>query len=163
MREFRDSGSNANTKICFEIRATALCPCLHTEGFPLYRPHKDFPQGTSTEDLGNTKRKFTTPLSNNTTSTQEVRHNTNHLYTQRDRHLAKQDQPLTREIRLKTKQQSPLHLEGFQLNFHNYLSLEGFQHKYKKVFTTLGDHKDHKPIFSLKQDPNRQDRQIVQV
>ena len=31
--EFRDSGSNANTKICFEVRATALCPRLHTEGF----------------------------------------------------------------------------------------------------------------------------------
>ena len=37
--EFRDSGSNTNTKICFEVRAIALHPCLHTEGFPL-RPHK---------------------------------------------------------------------------------------------------------------------------
>jgi len=34
--EFRDSGSNANTKICFEVRTTALHPCLHTEGFPLH-------------------------------------------------------------------------------------------------------------------------------
>ena len=35
-REFRDSGSIANTEICFEVRATALRPCLHTKGFPLY-------------------------------------------------------------------------------------------------------------------------------
>ena len=34
--EFTDSGSNANTKICFEVRATALRPRLHTEGFSLY-------------------------------------------------------------------------------------------------------------------------------
>jgi len=38
--EFRDSGSNANTKICFKVRATALRPRLHTEGFSLYRPHR---------------------------------------------------------------------------------------------------------------------------
>ena len=35
--EFRDSESNANTKIYFEVRTTALCPPrLHTEGFLLY-------------------------------------------------------------------------------------------------------------------------------
>ena len=33
--EFRDSGSNANTKICFEVQATALRPRLHTKRFPL--------------------------------------------------------------------------------------------------------------------------------
>ena len=32
--EFRDSGPNANTKICFEVRATALRG--HTEGFTLF-------------------------------------------------------------------------------------------------------------------------------
>ena len=63
-REFRDSGSIANTKICFEVRATALRPCLHTEGFPLKRPHITPTQGTSTEDLGNTNLEYTTPLSN---------------------------------------------------------------------------------------------------
>jgi len=42
-KEFRDSGLNANTKICFEVRVTALRPGLHTEGF-LLRPHKDLPQ-----------------------------------------------------------------------------------------------------------------------
>ena len=35
MRELRDSGSNANIKICFEVRATALRPRLHTEGYQL--------------------------------------------------------------------------------------------------------------------------------
>ena len=38
-------------------------------------------QGTSTENLGNTNWEYTTPLFNNTTSTQEARHTTNHLYT----------------------------------------------------------------------------------
>ena len=33
--ELRDSGSNANNKIYFEVRATALRPRLHAEGFPL--------------------------------------------------------------------------------------------------------------------------------
>ena len=45
-KELRDSGSNANTKICFEIQATALRPHLHTEGFPLC-PHKTFHKRTS--------------------------------------------------------------------------------------------------------------------
>ena len=69
-RKFRDSGLIANTEIYFEIRATALRPRLHTEGFPLY-VHTGLPtQGTSTEDLGNTNLEYTTPLSN-----------TNNLYT----------------------------------------------------------------------------------
>ena len=34
-REFRDRGSIANTEICFEVRATALRPRLHTEEFLL--------------------------------------------------------------------------------------------------------------------------------
>jgi len=33
--ELRDSGSNANIKICFEVRATALRLRLHIEGFSL--------------------------------------------------------------------------------------------------------------------------------
>ena len=52
-REFRDSGSNANAEICFEIQATALRPRLHTEEFPLYIYTGLPTQGTSTEDLGN--------------------------------------------------------------------------------------------------------------
>ena len=59
----------------------ALRPRLHTEGFPLNRPHRASHTGNSTEDSGNTNREYTTPLSNNTTSTQEAKHNTNLLYT----------------------------------------------------------------------------------
>jgi len=39
-REFRDSGSNANIKICFEFWAPSSTSRLHTEGFSLYRPHR---------------------------------------------------------------------------------------------------------------------------
>ena len=63
-REFRDSGSIADTEICFEVRATALRPRLHTEGFQL-NVHTGLPtQGTSTENLGNATLEYTTPLSN---------------------------------------------------------------------------------------------------
>ena len=53
-REFRDSESIANTKICFEVRTTALRPCLYTEEFSLYVQIGLPTQGTSTEDLANT-------------------------------------------------------------------------------------------------------------
>ena len=33
--ELRDRRSNTNTRICFKVRATALRPRLHTEGFQL--------------------------------------------------------------------------------------------------------------------------------
>ena len=112
-REFRDSGSIANTKICFEVRATALRPRLHTEGFPLY-VHTGLPtQGISTEDLTNTTRSTQLLSPTNTTSTQEARHNNNHLtleeygtkpnnnhlYTQRDRHKAKTTISITSILR----------------------------------------------------------------
>jgi len=48
--EFRDSGSNANNKICFEVRVIGLRPRLHTEGFPLC-PHMTFHKGTFTKEL----------------------------------------------------------------------------------------------------------------
>jgi len=51
--EFRDSGSNINNNICFEVRATALRPRLQTEGFPLC-PYRTFHKGTSTEDYNTT-------------------------------------------------------------------------------------------------------------
>ena len=53
-KEFRDSGLNANTKICFEARATALRPHLHTEGFPL-RPHRTSHKGNLHRGLYNYK------------------------------------------------------------------------------------------------------------
>ena len=48
--ELRDSGSNENNKIYFEVRAIALRPHLHTEGFPQC-PHRTFHKWTSTEEL----------------------------------------------------------------------------------------------------------------
>ena len=50
-------------------------PALTQKDF-YYSVHTGLPtQGTSTENLGNTTLEYTTPLSNNTTtSTQEVRH-----------------------------------------------------------------------------------------
>ena len=42
MIELRDSESNANTEICFKVRATALRPRLHTEGFH-YKSTQDLP------------------------------------------------------------------------------------------------------------------------
>jgi len=53
--ELRDNGSNTNTKICFEIRATALRSHLHTEEFSLYS-HRTFHKGTSTKDYNTTPR-----------------------------------------------------------------------------------------------------------
>ena len=64
-RKLRDSGSIKTTKICFEVRATALHPGLHTEGFSLSVRIGLPTQGTPTEDLGNTNLEYTTPLSNN--------------------------------------------------------------------------------------------------
>ena len=84
--EFRDSGSITNTNICFEVRVTALRPHLHTEGFPLYVHTGPPTQGTSTEDLANTNKEYTTPLSNK--------------------------QPLHKRDEYKPKAQPPLHLEG---------------------------------------------------
>ena len=79
----RDSGSITNTKIYFEIQACSTSPPSHRRIFI-----KSSTQGTSTEDLGNTTLKYTTPLSTN-----------NNLYT-----------------RGKAQQQSPLHLNGWTLS-----------------------------------------------
>ena len=59
--EFRDSGSIANTGICFEVRATALRLLLHIEGFSLC-PHRTSHTMNLTEDLANTNLEYTTPL-----------------------------------------------------------------------------------------------------
>ena len=85
-------------------------------------------QGTSTEDLGNTNREYTT-LSNKYNLSLEARHNTNYLYTQRDRHLAKQ-----------------------QIN----LSLEGFDSKPTLITITshLRDSNSTSTITSLQRDAN---------
>ena len=48
--KLREKDPNANNKICFEVRATALHPRLNTEEFPLCSP-RTFHKGTSTEEL----------------------------------------------------------------------------------------------------------------
>jgi len=85
--EFRDSGSNANTEICFEVRAIALRPRLHTEGFPL-RPHRTSHKGNLYWGICNYKLGLYNSSLNTTTSTQEARH------------------------KAKLQSQSPLHKEG---------------------------------------------------
>ena len=92
--ELRDSGSNANIEIYFEVRATALRLCLHTERFPL-RPHRKPPL----RNLQLQSSEYTTPLSNTTTSTQKVRHKvkTTITSTQEARHKAKTTTTSTQE------------------------------------------------------------------
>ena len=68
----RESRLNANIVICFEVRATALNPRIHTEGFPLCQ-HRTFQKGTSTEELRLNTRVHNFSLYT-TTSTQEGRH-----------------------------------------------------------------------------------------
>ena len=123
-------------------------------------PHREPPLRI----LGNTTLEYTTSLSNNTTSTQEARHNNYHLYTQRDGHLAKTRSTSHQRNKAQSQHsnnQSPLHLEGYQHNLHNHLFLEGYQHnlhnhlslegyhKVKKI-TTLGGLHNRKPNFSHK-------------
>jgi len=64
----RNRGSNANNKICFEVRATALRSRLHIEGFPLCPP------GPSTK--GPPLRNYNSTLGVHYSS---LKHN--HLYT----------------------------------------------------------------------------------
>ena len=82
-REFKDSGSNANTKKYFEVRALLYVPAFIQKDF--HNVHTGPPtKGTSTEEFAITNLEYTTPLSNTTTSTQErqgTKQKLNHLYT----------------------------------------------------------------------------------
>ena len=73
-KELREKYPSTNTIICFEVRATALHPCLHTEGFS--HPLRIFHKGTSTEKLQLTTGSTQFQLSH--TSTQEGRHKAKH-------------------------------------------------------------------------------------
>jgi len=73
-REFRDSGSKQTPRY-----VSSFEPLLYVSAFTQKEFHYIvhiglFTQGTSTENLGNTILEYTTPLSTNTTSTQETRH-----------------------------------------------------------------------------------------
>ena len=101
-REFRDSGSITNTEICFEIRATALRPRLHTEVFSLVHTGPPI-QGTSTEEFTSTNLKVhNSSLQHNHLYTRGKAQSqlNNHLYIKRDKALSQ------------TQPQSPLHKEG---------------------------------------------------
>ena len=64
-REFRDSGSIANTKICFEVRPLLYVPAFTQKDFH-YKVHTGLlTQGTSIENLVYTNLEYTTPLSTN--------------------------------------------------------------------------------------------------
>ena len=130
--ELRNSGSNTNNKIYFEVRVTALRPRLHTEGFSLYVHTRPPPKGTSIEEFAIIKLEYTTPLSNTTTSNQEARHK------------AKTQSPLHKRHRHKAKLQSPLHKrdKGIKLNLnHNHLHTRGIatNPKQRRDYK-LGDH-----------------------
>ena len=88
--ELRDSGSNANNKICFEVRTTSLSPRLHTE--------------PSTK--GSSPRNY-----NSTLGVHYYSLNHNHLYTRGIGTKPKHNQLYTRGIRHKAEAQPqlPLH------------------------------------------------------
>ena len=98
----RVNGSNANNKICFEVRAPSSTspPSPRRISNPLTCPHRTPTQGTSTENLG---------------QLQPVVHNSS----------LNPIQPLTRGNTNTTS-----HKRGRPLaNKTNHLTLEGFQHK----------------------------------
>ena len=113
-----------------------LRPRLHTEGFPLSRPHRTSTQGTSTEDYGKyNNREYTTPLSTNTTSHQrQCTTNTKSTSHKRGRHLTYKHNHLTlkgfqHKLHLSlegAKHNFHLSLEGANHNFHNHLTIEGY-------------------------------------
>ena len=122
--EFRNSGSNANNRIYFEFRTTALRPHLHTEGFPLHVYTGSSTNGPSTRNYNSTLGVPFSTLKHDHLYTREIdtkpKLNHNHLYT--------------REIgtNLKQRPQSPLH--------------ERDRHKLKVEITNLViiiDHKQH--------------------
>jgi len=98
--DLRDSGSNTNNKIFFEVRATTLRPRLHIEGFSLC-PHKTFHKGTSTVKLQ--LYTWSTLL---LSQTQSPLH-------KKDRHKAKTQSPLHKKDRHKAKTHSPLHKKRY--------------------------------------------------
>ena len=117
IREFRGRRSNTNTRICFEVRTTALCPRLHTEGFSLYVSkfaqlryvpvftQKDF-------HYVHTEPSTKGPPLRNYNSTLGVYYSSlkcNHLYTRGIDTKPNHNRLYTRGIRHKAKAQSPLH------------------------------------------------------
>ena len=59
-RESREKDLNINTKIYFDVRATALRPRLHTKEFPLC-PQRTFHIGTPHSGITTYTKEYTTP------------------------------------------------------------------------------------------------------
>jgi len=77
-REFKDSGSIANTEICFEFEPLLYVPAFTQKDF--HYTSTGLPtQRTSTEDLTNITMSTQLLSLTTTTSTQEASHNNNHL------------------------------------------------------------------------------------
>jgi len=83
--ELRDSGLNANTEICFKVRATTLSPRLHTEGFPLH-PHRTSHKGNLYRGICSYKVRsiqLLSPTQPPYTRGKAQSQNNNNLYTRR--------------------------------------------------------------------------------
>ena len=80
-RELESMDQTQTPRYVSKFEYTALRPRLHTEGFPLTCTHRTPTQGTSTEDLGQYNREYTTPLSTEYNLSLEAMHNQhkNHL------------------------------------------------------------------------------------
>jgi len=119
--EFRDSGSNADIKICFEVRATALRPRLHTEGLSL-RPHRTSHKGNLHRGICNYK------LGVYNSALQY-----NHVYT---RGKAQSQNSITSQEGQGTKpNHNHLYTRGIDTklnNNHNHLYTKGIRHKAKE-------------------------------
>ena len=79
----RDSGSNANNKICFEVQAIALRPRLRTEGFSLYDHTRPSTKGPSPRNYNSTLRVYYSSLKYNHLYIRGIgtKPKHNHLYT----------------------------------------------------------------------------------
>ena len=73
----RVSGSNTNTRICFEVRAhSSTSPPSYRRIYnSLTYPHRTPTQGTSTKIWGKYNREYTTPLSTEYNLSLELMHN----------------------------------------------------------------------------------------
>ena len=97
--------------ICFEVRATALCSYLHTEGFSLYVHIGPSTKGPPPKNYNSTLGVHYSSLKHNHLYTRGIgtKPKYNHLYTRGTRHKANHNHLYTRGIRHKAKPQSLLH------------------------------------------------------
>ena len=157
-RESQRKWIKRKQKICFEVQApSSTSPPSHrristnssTQNFPRREPPLRI-LGKYNLEVHNSSLKYNLSL--------EARHNTNHLYTQRDRHLAKQR--LTSHQR-DTKKLNHLYTQRDNHNpMHNllYTQREGTKPSKDKGLQQLVISKTTNQFFLTKQDPNRQDR-----